>query len=407
MCPPFVFISIPIIPISISISYSFTGSSRRLGKTKFRPPPKFVPITTPLSRRTRPSLLSPFSGSSSPPMDVETTDSSCIARASVNAWLQKAYRKCFISERYDDDTPDDVRTYYLFSKIQLFHEFWMMYYTHVATCKPTFSLQVVLNVDEERDKVAVEIKQPIHVNIWRVHSRAFKLLVERLVSVLLSRQSVIREGSSKEEHNAFISLMVSVTHVIIKHSFRKEQDFDLLSTGVTRQQCDILLRVADIEYPRMKNMNEMSDLLYQFTEIYVTFVSEVEDATIKIDGCKSRPYCDEYGNIQSKRKKELIKWMVTTGTTQRVLQFMRFNRYSKVANKISKAIMKRGEEADICVNCGRMETMSQPSFPLCGRCRQIKYCSVDCRNQHWPQHKKNCHKRICDEDCCVLPGNSA
>ena len=43
-------------------------------------------------------------------------------------------------------------------------------------------------------------------------------------------------------------------------------------------------------------------------------------------------------------------------------------------------------------HCDNIEDVSvlTCSYPECGRCHMIKYCSRECLVAHWPQHKKLC-----------------
>jgi hypothetical protein len=45
----------------------------------------------------------------------------------------------------------------------------------------------------------------------------------------------------------------------------------------------------------------------------------------------------------------------------------------------------------ICSNC---YLPSETKFKVCSGCKSQKvfYCSVDCQNQHWSEHKKHCEK---------------
>lgn len=51
-----------------------------------------------------------------------------------------------------------------------------------------------------------------------------------------------------------------------------------------------------------------------------------------------------------------------------------------------------------CAACGRKEESEQDKFPVCGRCRQAKvarpakYCSRECQQKDWPNHKRVCSK---------------
>jgi hypothetical protein len=51
-----------------------------------------------------------------------------------------------------------------------------------------------------------------------------------------------------------------------------------------------------------------------------------------------------------------------------------------------------------CAACGRKEESERDKFPVCGRCRQAKvarpakYCSRECQQKDWPNHKRVCSK---------------
>lgn len=42
----------------------------------------------------------------------------------------------------------------------------------------------------------------------------------------------------------------------------------------------------------------------------------------------------------------------------------------------------------LCANCSEQLGIKQ-----CGRCKQEKYCSLQCQKTHWKHHKQNCHAR--------------
>ena len=44
----------------------------------------------------------------------------------------------------------------------------------------------------------------------------------------------------------------------------------------------------------------------------------------------------------------------------------------------------------ICANCG-LETTAK--LQKCGRCRRVRYCSLECQEAHWPSHRIDCRRR--------------
>ncbi len=47
-----------------------------------------------------------------------------------------------------------------------------------------------------------------------------------------------------------------------------------------------------------------------------------------------------------------------------------------------------------CDNCNAEEILpvnDRPTFKVCGKCKIVHYCSVECQKLHWPEHKKICH----------------
>ncbi len=56
------------------------------------------------------------------------------------------------------------------------------------------------------------------------------------------------------------------------------------------------------------------------------------------------------------------------------------------------------EAADMttcCANCGKAE-VDDIKLKICTACKLVKYCSVDCQQNHRPQHKKACKKRAAE-----------
>ena len=49
----------------------------------------------------------------------------------------------------------------------------------------------------------------------------------------------------------------------------------------------------------------------------------------------------------------------------------------------------------ICVSCGTAEG-DDVKLKDCSACHLVKYCSVKCQKDHWPQHKKECKKRAAE-----------
>ena len=45
-----------------------------------------------------------------------------------------------------------------------------------------------------------------------------------------------------------------------------------------------------------------------------------------------------------------------------------------------------------CANCGKAE-VDDVKLKKCGGCGLVKYCSIECQKNHWPQHKRECKKK--------------
>jgi hypothetical protein len=45
-----------------------------------------------------------------------------------------------------------------------------------------------------------------------------------------------------------------------------------------------------------------------------------------------------------------------------------------------------------CAFCEESPERAAMKLSLCGRCRKVSYCSVDCQTAHWPVHKRMCKK---------------
>ena len=46
----------------------------------------------------------------------------------------------------------------------------------------------------------------------------------------------------------------------------------------------------------------------------------------------------------------------------------------------------------ICGWCGKTEEMAG-DFEKCGNCRKVSYCSTECKDLAWPEHKASCRKK--------------
>ena len=44
-----------------------------------------------------------------------------------------------------------------------------------------------------------------------------------------------------------------------------------------------------------------------------------------------------------------------------------------------------------CGNCGKLPEKGAAPFSLCGRCKQVRYCSVGCQKGAWKAHKASCN----------------
>jgi len=53
-----------------------------------------------------------------------------------------------------------------------------------------------------------------------------------------------------------------------------------------------------------------------------------------------------------------------------------------------------------CACCGKAEgdkiTDDEIKLKLCTACNLVKYCSVECQKNHWPQHEKACKKKAAE-----------
>ena len=46
--------------------------------------------------------------------------------------------------------------------------------------------------------------------------------------------------------------------------------------------------------------------------------------------------------------------------------------------------------ADKCGNCKLIRQVGKAEFKICGKCKNILYCSKECQLTAWPNHKKVC-----------------
>jgi hypothetical protein len=45
-----------------------------------------------------------------------------------------------------------------------------------------------------------------------------------------------------------------------------------------------------------------------------------------------------------------------------------------------------------CMKCDK-KPLATEKFPICGRCKMVRYCAADCQRQDWSEHKKVCGKQ--------------
>lgn len=332
--------------------------------------------------------------------------SHCNVCLAMEKLLQEAYNITFNSQRCDSNTSEKDRMNYVSSAMHWFNLFWVLYYSYVVTCESSLFLPVKLHVAMERvDPVSLEIKSPIHVNHWKIKSCAFKLLVEHLLYIF-SKSQEDYPGSSKEEYSTYVSLMISVAYIMTKYSYRMEKDFDILSTGISDEQYNLLVQIADLHFFRLMPRRDSMDLycfgLHLVLEVYLTFVSEYEATNIVQDGCSTMHLSDECRSFNQRRKNLVLTMIIEMDRLKWLSKFLRAHDYAKVASKISQTVMKKGGSGEKCEFCLKREQISTPRFGLCGRCKVVKYCCEDCKNKHWPTHKKLCTKRTCREDINAL-----
>jgi hypothetical protein len=49
------------------------------------------------------------------------------------------------------------------------------------------------------------------------------------------------------------------------------------------------------------------------------------------------------------------------------------------------------ERLKVCEICARTaEEVGKEKLHICGKCRNVRYCSVECQRAHWPIHKPVC-----------------
>ena len=53
-----------------------------------------------------------------------------------------------------------------------------------------------------------------------------------------------------------------------------------------------------------------------------------------------------------------------------------------------------GSQRETCRLCGRDKAKNGTGLLSCGRCREVKYCSVECQRKDWKKHKSNCRNSV-------------
>ena len=57
---------------------------------------------------------------------------------------------------------------------------------------------------------------------------------------------------------------------------------------------------------------------------------------------------------------------------------------------------KKGPQPYI-INCAFCQKLpGEKKFPRCSKCRRVRYCSKECQQRHWPQHKPKCERKTAD-----------
>jgi hypothetical protein len=61
---------------------------------------------------------------------------------------------------------------------------------------------------------------------------------------------------------------------------------------------------------------------------------------------------------------------------------------------IIKNLRDKHNKPNVCAGCGTNATKGGESLLVCSRCKDRKYCSLECQKLHWKVHKKLCEPAV-------------
>jgi hypothetical protein len=63
-------------------------------------------------------------------------------------------------------------------------------------------------------------------------------------------------------------------------------------------------------------------------------------------------------------------------------------------SKVIKELRHKHNKPHECADCDAVSSQAGNSLLMCSRCRDRKYCSVECQKRHWKIHRKVCELPI-------------
>ena len=115
--------------------------------------------------------------------------------------------------------------------------------------------------------------------------------------------------------------------------------------------------------------------------------------SLTFDGMESKPPTTHSQELFDKYNKHMKSGNYSPEEIQKFLTNP--NRKGFVTDTSGKVHSFRMD--NICAYCNAGYGNNKPFPPtgkgLCGRCKQVQYCSRECQKAHWPTHKKTCKKQ--------------